>query len=204
MFKSIKITTKILKNKWDEIYKKYKLEDIPWTTKKPNENIIKLVKEKEIKSPVLDMCSGTGTNSIYLASNGYEVYGIDISKTAVDIANKTCNKKNLNCKYFVGNVLKKKFNKKFNFIYDRGCFHHLPKKERKKYIKKVYNLLTNKGKLYLECFSNKNKFIFRTSSKKDIINYFSKFFKIIYFKNITHTPKNKNKIYLYAIFMKKI
>ena len=203
MFKKIKLLTNILTKEWDKIYKNYPIKEIPWNTKKPSKEIIRLVKQDKIKSPVLDMCSGIGTNSIYLASKGYEVYGIDISKTAVDIANKTCNKKNLNCKYFVGNVLKKKFNKKFNFVYDRGCFHHLPKKERKKYIKKVYNLLTNKGKLYLECFSNKNKFIFRTFSKKDITNYFSKFFKIIYFKNITHILKNKNKIYLYAIFMEK-
>jgi 2-polyprenyl-3-methyl-5-hydroxy-6-metoxy-1,4-benzoquinol methylase len=34
----------------------------------------------------LDICCGTGTNPIYLAKNGFDVTGIDISLTAIVIA----------------------------------------------------------------------------------------------------------------------
>jgi 2-polyprenyl-3-methyl-5-hydroxy-6-metoxy-1,4-benzoquinol methylase len=40
------------------------------------------------KGRALDVCCGSGTNTIYLAQNGFEVTGIDISKTAIEIAKK--------------------------------------------------------------------------------------------------------------------
>ena len=75
------------KNEWDRMYKENRLEKIPWHTEQPEKNLVKLVEQGKIKpGEVLDMCSGAGTNSIYLASKGFKVTGVDISPTAVKIA----------------------------------------------------------------------------------------------------------------------
>ena len=72
---------------WDNIYKKYSLEEIPWHSDKPDESLVNLLKNKEIKIGIaLDICSGGGTNSVYLAKKGFDVTGIDISHTATKIA----------------------------------------------------------------------------------------------------------------------
>lgn len=42
------------------------------------------------KGRVLDICSGLGTQTIYLAKKGFEVYEIDPSPTAVKMAKKKC------------------------------------------------------------------------------------------------------------------
>ena len=75
------------KESWNQVYRIHKLDEIPWHSSQPDRNLVKLIREKKIKKgSVLDMCSGDGTNSIYLASRGFRVMGVDISPTAVEIA----------------------------------------------------------------------------------------------------------------------
>ena len=191
---------------WDEIYKEYPLREIPWHTEKPDENIVNLLEEGKIKKgeDVLDMCCGAGTNSIYLANKGLNVWGVDISPEAIKIAKKRCKKENQNCNYIVGNVLKKEFDKKFDFILDRGCFHHIPDGKKNNYVEKVNKLLKKRGKMYLKCFSDKDPSFPKTKmSKEDIKSYFSKFFEINYIKESVHTEPDGKKRYMYAVFMIK-
>jgi len=64
------------KTGWDDIYKTHKLDEIPWHSSQPDKYLVRLVYEKKIKKGlILDMCSGDGTNSIYLASKGFKVIG---------------------------------------------------------------------------------------------------------------------------------
>ena len=193
------------KTGWDDIYKTHKLKEIPWHSGQPDKYLVRLIKEKKIeKGLVLDMCSGDGTNSIYLASKGFKVIGVDISPTAVEIARAKCSKGKVRCDYFVRNVLELKFDKKFDFIFDRGCFHHIPEKDKPKYALLVNNLLRKKGKFYLLCFSDKNPQFEKNMSKDDIRFFFSEYFHIIFIKDSIHKePPTGYKRYLYASFMEK-
>jgi len=190
---------------WDDIYKRYKLDEIPWHSPQPDRYLVRLVKEKKIeKGWVLDMCSGDGTNSIYLASKGFKVVGVDISTTAVELAKARCLKRKLSCEYFVGNVLDLKFDQKFSFVFDRGCFHHISKKDKPKYVSLVNSLLKKKGTFLLLCFSDKNPPFEKNLSKEDIRGYFSEYFHIHFIKDSIHKePPTGHKRYLYASFMEK-
>ncbi len=192
-------------NEWDQIYRNYNLNEIPWHSSQPDRNLVKLVKEKKIeKGLVLDLCSGDGTNSIYLASKGFQVMGVDISPTAVKIAQSRCLKRKLSCDYFVGDVLKLKMDKKFDLILDRGCFHHISKRKKTKFTRLVRNLLKDKGKFYLLCFSDKNPPYDKNLTKEDIRRYFSEDFHIHFIKDSVHKePSSMSKRYLYAVFMEK-
>ncbi|MBI2128885.1 class I SAM-dependent methyltransferase [Candidatus Woesearchaeota archaeon] len=191
------------KNGWDRIYRENRLEKIPWHTEHPEKNLVKLVEQGKIRpGEVLDMCSGVGTNSIYLASKGFKVTGVDISPAAVNMAKERCLRKGLACNYLVGKVLKFKTNKKFDFIFDRGCFHHIPDKDKPKYVKRLINLLKGNGRVYIQCFSDKNHFD-KSISKEAILRYFSGPFKIAYIKESIHTEPGGGKIYMHNVFMEK-
>lgn len=88
---------------------------------------------------VIDLGCGTGTASLYLARLGFEVYGVDISQKAIEIANE--NKKNLglSAKFEVHDLttLKKTSS---DLVVDSSLLHCLvDDRDRKKF----YNLCSN-------------------------------------------------------------
>ncbi len=190
---------------WDDVYKSYSLGEIPWHSGQPDRHLVRLVREGKIKQgAVLDLCSGDGTNSIYLATRGFDVTGVDISETAVRIARERCARRKASCKYLVGEVLSIRADRKFDLIFDRGCFHHIPRVAKSDYVSLVSSLLKKGGHLYLLCFSDKNPPFAKNLTKEDIRAYFSPSFRIIFIKDSIHRePPSGNKRYLYACFMRK-
>ena len=81
------------KLKWDKKYQEttYLLKD-----REPSKNLKKIV-EKTKGKKALDVASGAGRNSIYLATNGFDVEALDISSVALDIL-KNKGFKNISCK----------------------------------------------------------------------------------------------------------
>lgn len=81
------------KLKWD---KKYQETTSLLKDREPSENLKKIV-EKTKGKKALDVASGAGRNSIYLANNGFDVEALDISSVALEVLN---NKgfKNISCK----------------------------------------------------------------------------------------------------------
>ncbi len=195
---------KNLKEEWDSDYKNIPLDKIPWHTGAPDDILVDLVQRGEIgRGKVLDLCSGAGTNSIYLASLGFDVSGVDISPAAVEIAKKITREKGVKCDYRSGDVLKFKIKDKYDFIFDRGCFHHISAGKKKKYAERAVRLLTGKGKMLLYCFSDKNRGFEKALSKKDIKDYFGKDFYIKFIKEVTHTEPGGRKVFLYCAFFHK-
>lgn len=82
----------------DEIKWNKKYQEIPslLDEKKPSEKLIKIL-EKTKGKKALDIASGAGRNSIYLAINGFDVEALDISQVALStLSNKGF--KNISCK----------------------------------------------------------------------------------------------------------
>lgn len=120
-------------SEWEEFYRKYAPNQLPWETGKPDTNLVDLIEKGSMeKGRVLDICSGLGTQAIYMSKKGFEVHGIDISSTAVKMARERCRAQGLTCNFLVGDATKLKYpDEFFTFVYDRGCFHTIPpKKER--------------------------------------------------------------------------
>jgi len=100
---------------WNNIYQKYSLEEIPWHEDEPDESLIELLREEKIKVGVaLDVCSGAGTNTIYLAEKGFDVISIDISEVATKIAKQRAQEAGVSksCKFYSG------------YIRQIACPHH--------------------------------------------------------------------------------
>lgn len=186
---------------WDKIYRFTPLLLIPWHSNRPPALIVKAVKDLK-PGKALDVCSGAGTNSIYLAKRGFEVLAIDISKTAIKIAQKRAEKENVKIDFRIDNVLNLKDRGKYNLIFDRGCFHHISKQDRERFIKIIHRALKENGKYLLLAFSERNNFE-KSLSKEEIKNLFSPYFKINRISEEVHQEPFKFKVYLYAIAMTK-
>jgi SAM-dependent methyltransferase len=77
---------------WEHIFKKdgKVFEEV-------NEGLIKAVDlfKKDKVSRVLDLGFGSGRHTVFLASQGFEVYGTDLSETGLEMTNKWLSKENL-------------------------------------------------------------------------------------------------------------
>lgn len=168
---------------WEEIYSRYNLAEIPWHSDEPDQELIDLIENKKIKPRlVLDVGCGAGTDAIYLASKGYEVIAIDVSHEAIRIARERAEKAKVKVNFIADNFLEVELhNKRFDFINDRGCFHHINPFDREKFAIKINDVLKSNGYYYLRCWSDKEEESDRGPyriSKEEIKNTFSKFFKV--------------------------
>ena len=195
------------KNDWERIYKEQSLEEIPWHSEEPAEYLVDLVNHKKVKIGLaLDVCSGAGTNAVYLAKRGFEVTGIDISQMATKHAERRAKEAGVSrrCTFFSGDVLRTKLPKnRFDFIFDRGCYHHISKEDKPKFVKIVSDSLKQGGKYFLACFSDKNPAWEKNVSQREIRDHFSNYFDIGNIRDFPATEKTGRKLHFYLVLMTK-
>ena len=142
----------------DKIYRDVPLEDIPWVLEISPDALTQLVESGKVKPcKSVDLGCGTGNYAIYLASVGFDVTGIDISPTAIRIAEENAKNKGVKCNFLVADVLGEldEVKEAFDFVYDWGLLHHLFPADRGKYVENVHRILNQGGKYLSVCFSEK-------------------------------------------------
>ena len=74
--------------------------------------------------PALEIGAGTGTNAIWMAECGFEVFGVDVSPLAVERAKAKMGGRDLRCRFAAWDFLAAPPpDGPFQFVFDRGCFH---------------------------------------------------------------------------------
>ncbi len=137
---------------WDVVYRDTKVEDLPWFYKDLDPDLDRALKERGItKGSFLDICTGPGTQAVELAKRGFDVTGTDITPYAIEKARAL----STSVQFIQGDMLHPKLERKFDYIFDRGCFHTLPPSKRRLYVSSVKNQLVDGGILFLKCFSTK-------------------------------------------------
>lgn len=130
---------------WNDFYDTF--QNIPFFVNKPDENLVHYF-EKNMINPgkVLEIGCGAGRNAIYLAKNGCSVVGVDISDKALKWAQRRMNEENVNIEFVCANIFELDYEQNsFDFIYDSGCFHHIPPHRRVSYIDMIDKLLKPGG-----------------------------------------------------------
>lgn len=107
---------------WNE---RYVQGETPWDVGEPNPFLIEFIESSRV-SPgrALDVGCGTGTNAIWLAQQGFDVLGVDISDVAIELARAKVDDPDLSIRFETLDFLKDKVpGAPFDFVFDMGCFH---------------------------------------------------------------------------------
>jgi SAM-dependent methyltransferase len=109
------------------------------------DQILYLLKGKNIK--ILDYGCGAGTLSLYLASKGYSVTGVDISPKAIELANQSAKYINISKVNFTELSKFKKNKEKYDLIIAIEVIEHVPNDT--KMLLDLHMMLKKRGYLYL-------------------------------------------------------
>lgn len=212
---------------WEKEYRNPKLMTGGAKPQKDFLNFLKFLKKEESASwrnkvkNVLDLGSGTGRNANYLASLGNSVIGIEISKTAIEIAKSNAREENLHVDYRLGDIAKPYdiANDSIDIILDITSSNSLDEKGREVYLQEMHRVLKSGGYVFVRALckdgnvnvknllksnpgAEKDTYHIkemglteRVFSKSDIVEMYSKYFKILKLEKKTSYSKMAGRIY---------
>jgi SAM-dependent methyltransferase len=104
---------------------RYRGGDLPWDTGYPSSELQRVVGRNAIRPcRAFELGCGTGTNSVWLARQGFEVTGIDLAPLAVERAEERAHAAGVNVRFLVADVFSlPDLDGPFEFFFDRGCYH---------------------------------------------------------------------------------
>ncbi len=130
---------------WNESYASGQL---PWDTGQPEPLLVEFVTSGGVApAPTLEIGAGTGTNAIWLAEHGFDVFGVDVSPLAVERAHAKMEGRTLRCRFAALDFLAAPPpGGPFQFVFDRGCFHVFDEPdERQRFAAQVAAALAPRG-----------------------------------------------------------
>jgi len=121
--------------------------EIPWDTGEPDVHLARWLSSGAIgPCSALEIGCGTGTNSLYLESQGFQVVGLDLSPTAIAAAQAKAAAADFEATLRVGDILIDAVPEApFGLVYDRGVFHIFDAPERAAFAARVADLLVPGG-----------------------------------------------------------
>src|SRR6476660_4461092 len=104
---------------------RYRDGNLPWDTGRPSSELQRVLARNPIQPcRALELGCGTGTNSVWLAQQGFEVTGVDLAPLAVERAGERARAAGVTAHFVVGDVLHlPELDESFAFFFDRGCYH---------------------------------------------------------------------------------
>jgi len=164
--------------------------------------LVRLFKQKGVRR-ILDLGCGSGRHVVYLAKKGFDIYGVDSSKSGIKIAKSWLKKENLKAQLKIGNIYAKLpyKNKFFDAVISVQTMHHGRPKKIKKLIVEIERILKENGAIFITVPKTKNQanklkkieertFVPLDGNEKGLVHfYFSKnlikeFFGNFYIRNI--------------------
>jgi SAM-dependent methyltransferase len=140
---------------WNQHYVE---QNAPWDSGLPSKELIRVLDEEAIKpGRTAELGCGTGTNSIYLASRGFDVTGFDLSPAALAAARKKATEAGAKVRFVEADLCKFTLDvPPFDFLFDRGCYHAARRIDQPGFINTLKRL-TRPGTRYLMLAGNANE-----------------------------------------------
>jgi SAM-dependent methyltransferase len=127
-----------LLERWDSRYRNGRPG---WDTGRPSSELKKTVENGTLRPcRAVELGCGTGTNSIYLASRGFDVTGIDIAPAALNQCIEKAREAEVCVRWMLADVLAPPPLAPFDLIYDRGCYHGVRRQNAAGYVEAVRRL----------------------------------------------------------------
>jgi ubiquinone/menaquinone biosynthesis C-methylase UbiE len=137
-------TGRRLMAKWDKI-----LEEKAYSKEEPEEIVVKFVLSLENrKSKILDLGCGAGRHLIYVKEHGFNGYGVDISKTGLNITKNRLRQRKLDCNLVRGYMNFLPFdNRSFDAVICINTLYHQKLEGIRRTIFEIYRILKRGGVL---------------------------------------------------------
>jgi methyl halide transferase len=104
---------------------RYLQGNTPWETDHASTELQRVVREERIAPcRAIEFGCGSGGNAVWLAEQGFEVVGVDLSPTAIDRAGRRAAAAGTPVRFISADVLElPELGAPFDFFFDRGCYH---------------------------------------------------------------------------------
>lgn len=140
----------------------YRLGLTVWQRPTPPHELVALVEGPSALSPgqALDLGCGTGTDTIYLATHGWDVTAVDMVPKALAIARRNAAAAGVAPRFIEGDVTHLPdlgVGEGYTLVVDFGCFHTLPEDRRPAYVTSVSQVAAPGATLLLYGFSRPPK-----------------------------------------------
>jgi SAM-dependent methyltransferase len=134
---------------------RYREGQTPWDTGQPSSELQRVVAaEKIAPCGALELGCGTGTNAVWLAQQGFDVTGLDLSPLAIERARQRAADAGVRVEFLAANLLQSvPVQGPFRFFFDRGCYHAVRRIDARPYFENVERL-TEPGALGLVLAGN--------------------------------------------------
>ncbi|MGB2824785.1 MAG: class I SAM-dependent methyltransferase [Phycisphaerae bacterium] len=140
-----------LLERWDKPYRGTRMPG--WDAGRVANQLKKAVEEGKVKpGKALVLGCGTGTNAVFLAQKGFEVTGLEVAPTALKIAAAKARKAGVKIRWIVADAGNPTHMEPFDFIFDRGCYHHVRWVNLDGYVAAVRRLTRPGGQFLLLSF----------------------------------------------------
>lgn len=139
---------------YDERYEKVHNEGLTWFSKVPTPELLEWIDYNNISldDDICEVGCGEGRDALYLAEKGYKITAIDASEAAIKKCRELANIRQVEVEWKVADALflKQTEKMKYKWAYSIATLHMLvDDKDRRKFLKALYNILTPGGKLLL-------------------------------------------------------
>jgi 2-polyprenyl-3-methyl-5-hydroxy-6-metoxy-1,4-benzoquinol methylase len=127
----------------------YRYFRMPWDIG-PRAELVALVENGRIKpGRAIDLGSGTASNCVFLAQHGFDVTGVDLASSAVELGNKRAREAGVFVNFLVDDLTNlQHIHGMFDLLVDYGTLDDMQSGDRDLYVRNILPL-TRTGSLFL-------------------------------------------------------
>jgi len=126
----------------------------PWDIGRPQPAFAALAADHQLGRTVLDVGCGTGEHVLMAAEAGCDAVGIDISPTAIRLAEAKAQERSMPARFIVGDALHlEAFGERFDTVLDCGLFHVFDDEDRRPFVNSLAHAVRSGSRYFMLCFS---------------------------------------------------
>ncbi len=127
----------------------------PWDIGRPQPAFAALAREGRLSGDVLDVGCGTGEHALMATQAGCKTVGVDLSPTAIRLAEAKAQERGTSSQFVVGDALHlESLGEQFDVVLDCGLFHVFDDEDRRSFVESLARVVRTGGRYFLLCFSD--------------------------------------------------